>query len=94
MNNSDQDIKMGSLDQAAMLLLSMGEKGAAQVMAHLDRNDVQHLSHKMAQLSSITQHEAEAVLGRFLSATKSNLVLHVLHALIYKKPSILHWEIA
>ncbi|WP_237162533.1 flagellar motor switch protein FliG [Shewanella halifaxensis] len=56
---------MDNLDQAAMLLLSMGEKGAAQVMAHLDRNDVQHLSHKMARLSSITQHEADAVLGRF-----------------------------
>ncbi|MCG9732027.1 MULTISPECIES: flagellar motor switch protein FliG [unclassified Shewanella] len=56
---------MDNLEQAAMLLLSMGEKGAAQVMAHLDRNDVQHLSHKMARLSSITQHEAEAVLGRF-----------------------------
>ncbi len=56
---------MDNLDQAAMLLLSMGEQGAAQVMAHLDRNDVQHLSHKMARLSSITQHEADAVLGRF-----------------------------
>ncbi|WP_259650782.1 MULTISPECIES: flagellar motor switch protein FliG [unclassified Shewanella] len=56
---------MDNLDQAAMLLLSMGEKGAAQVMAHLDRNDVQHLSHKMARLSSITQQEADAVLGRF-----------------------------
>ncbi|MGS0726533.1 flagellar motor switch protein FliG, partial [Shewanella sp. 0m-11] len=58
---------MDNLEQAAMLLLSMGEKGAAQVMAHLDRNDVQHLSHKMARLSSITQHEAEAVLGRFFT---------------------------
>ncbi|GIU22906.1 flagellar motor switch protein FliG [Shewanella sp. MBTL60-007] len=65
MNNSELTIKMDNLEQAAMLLLSMGEKGAAQVMAHLDRNDVQHLSHKMARLSSITQHEAEAVLGRF-----------------------------
>ena len=65
MSNSDPAIKMDNLDQAAMLLLSMGEKGAAHVMAHLDRNDVQHLSHKMARLSSITQHEAEAVLGRF-----------------------------
>ncbi|ABZ78780.1 flagellar motor switch protein FliG [Shewanella halifaxensis HAW-EB4] len=58
---------MDNLEQAAMLLLSMGEKGAAQVMAHLDRNDVQHLSHKMARLSSITQQEAEAVLGRFFT---------------------------
>ncbi|RYV00785.1 flagellar motor switch protein FliG [Shewanella sp. OPT22] len=58
---------MNNVEQAAMLLLSMGEKGAAQVMAHLDRHDVQHLSHKMARLSSISQHEADDVLGRFFS---------------------------
>ena len=58
---------MNNVEQAAMLLLSMGEKGAAQVMAHLDRHDVQHLSHKMARLSSISQHEADEVLGRFFN---------------------------
>ncbi len=65
MNKNELGIKMDNHEQAAMLLLSMGEKGASQVMAHLDRTDVQHLSHKMARLSSITQQEAEAVLGRF-----------------------------
>ncbi|ARD20643.1 MULTISPECIES: flagellar motor switch protein FliG [Shewanella] len=62
---NELDINLDNLDQAAMILLSMGEKGAAQVMAHLDRNDVQHLSHKMARLSSITQNEADFVIGRF-----------------------------
>ncbi|WP_244153238.1 flagellar motor switch protein FliG [Shewanella morhuae] len=61
---------MDNYAQAAMLLLSMGEEGAAMVMAHLDRNDVQHLSHKMARLSSITQQEAEAVLSRFFQRYK------------------------
>lgn len=61
---------MDNYAQAAMLLLSMGEEGAARVMAHLDRNDVQHLSHKMARLSSITQQEAEAVLSRFFQRYK------------------------
>ncbi|AVV85032.1 flagellar motor switch protein G [Shewanella putrefaciens] len=69
MNNSIE-IKMDNYAQAAMLLLSMGEEGAARVMAHLDRNDVQHLSHKMARLSSITQQEAEAVLSRFFQRYK------------------------
>lgn len=61
---------MDNYAQAAMLLLSMGEEGAARVMAHLDRNDVQHLSHKMARLSSITQQEAEAVFSRFFQRYK------------------------
>lgn len=69
-DNNDLDIKMDNYSQAAMLLLSMGEEGAAMVMAHLDRDDVQHLSHKMARLSSITQQKAEAVLSRFFERYK------------------------
>ncbi len=65
MNDELLNIKMDNMEQAAMLLLSMGEEGAAKVMAHLDRHDVEHLSYKMARLSSTTQQEAEAVLNRF-----------------------------
>ncbi|WP_240778482.1 flagellar motor switch protein FliG [Shewanella polaris] len=61
---------MDNYSQAAMLLLSMGEEGAASVMSYLDKSDVQLLSHKMARLSSITQHEAEAVLSRFFDRYK------------------------
>ncbi|MGI2854514.1 flagellar motor switch protein FliG [Shewanella algae] len=61
---------MDNLEQAAMLLLCMGEEGASQVMAHLDRQDVEQLSYKMARLSSVTQHEAEAVLNRFFDRYK------------------------
>ncbi|BCV64763.1 flagellar motor switch protein FliG [Shewanella carassii] len=61
---------LDNLEQAAMLLLCMGEEGASQVMAHLDRQDVEQLSYKMARLSSVTQHEAEAVLNRFFDRYK------------------------
>lgn len=67
MNNNAITPKMDNLEQAAMLLLSMGEEAAAQVMAHLDKNDVQQLSYKMARLASITQQEAEAVIERFFN---------------------------
>ncbi|SDK19416.1 flagellar motor switch protein FliG [Ferrimonas sediminum] len=61
---SNQD-QLDSIEQAAMLLLSMGEEGAAKVLAHLDRADVQRLSHKMARLSNISQDQAGGVLSRF-----------------------------
>ena len=61
MNN----IELDNFDQAAMILLSMGENGAAQVMSHLDRNDVQLLSHKMARLSSLSQSDADEILSQF-----------------------------
>ncbi|QDE30281.1 flagellar motor switch protein FliG [Shewanella polaris] len=67
---NELDIQMDNYSQAAMLLLSMGEEGAASVMSYLDKSDVQLLSHKMARLSSITQHEAEAVLSRFFDRYK------------------------
>lgn len=61
---------MDNYSQTAMLLLSMGEEGAAKVMSFLDKGEVQVLSHKMARLSSITQQEAEAVLERFFHRYK------------------------
>ncbi|TKB54610.1 flagellar motor switch protein FliG [Ferrimonas aestuarii] len=62
---------MDSVEQAAMLLLSMGEQGAAKVLAHLDRSDVQRLSHRMARLSNISQEQAGSVLSNFFDAYRS-----------------------
>lgn len=68
MTNALKSSQMDNMEQAAMLLLSMGEEGAAKVLAHLDRSDVQRLSHKMARLSHISQEEAGGVLSRFFDA--------------------------
>lgn len=57
--------ELSKLEQAAMLLLSMGEESAASVISLLDRDDVEHLSYKMAGLSSITQQQAEIILNLF-----------------------------
>lgn len=57
--------ELSKLEQAAMLLLSMGEDSAASVMSYLNRTDVEHLSYRMADLSSITQQQAEDILDRF-----------------------------
>lgn len=85
---NELDINLDNLDQAAMILLSMGEKGAAQVMAHLDRNDVQHLSHKMARLSSITQNEADFVIGRFFKRYQEQSGIARASRSYLQKPSI------
>ena len=57
--------ELSKLEQAALLLLSMGEESAASVMSFLDRNDVEHLSYKMAGLSSVTQQQAEEIMNLF-----------------------------
>jgi flagellar motor switch protein FliG len=53
------------VEQAAILLLTLGEQDAAQVLKHLGAKDVQRVGAAMAQLSGITRNEVSAVLGQF-----------------------------
>ena len=53
------------VEQAAILLLTLGEQDAAQVLKHLGAKDVQRVGSAMAQLTGITRSEVSAVLGQF-----------------------------
>ena len=55
------------VEQAAILLLTLGEQDAAQVLKHLGAKDVQRVGQAMAQLSGISREEVSLVLGRFAS---------------------------
>jgi flagellar motor switch protein FliG len=55
------------VEQAAILLLTLGEQDAAQVLKHLGAKDVQRVGQAMAQLSGISRDEVSAVLGHFAS---------------------------
>ena len=53
------------VEQAAILLLTLGEQDAAQVLKHLGAKDVQRVGQAMAQLSGVSREEVSQVLGRF-----------------------------
>jgi flagellar motor switch protein FliG len=53
------------VEQAAILLLTLGEQEAAQVLKHLGAKDVQRVGAAMAQLAGISREEVSQVLGRF-----------------------------
>ncbi|MDE2220734.1 MAG: flagellar motor switch protein FliG [Gammaproteobacteria bacterium] len=53
------------VEQAAILLLTLGEQDAAQVLRHLGAKDVQRVGQAMAQLSGVSREEVSQVLGRF-----------------------------
>ncbi len=55
------------VEQAAILLLTLGEQDAAQVLRHLGAKDVQRVGQAMAQLSGVSREEVSIVLGRFAS---------------------------
>lgn len=64
-------LKIGKLEQAAILLMTLGETDAAEVLKHMGPKEVQRLGTAMSQLSNIEQNSVEAVLGNFLDEVRT-----------------------
>ncbi|MFT5084748.1 MAG: flagellar motor switch protein FliG [Lentisphaeria bacterium] len=65
------------IDQAAILLMSLGESSAAEVLKHMGPKEVQRLGTAMAQLSNIQQQEVEIVLSNFMDEVRTQTGLGV-----------------
>jgi len=63
-------------EDAAILLMSLGEEQAAEVFKHLEPRQVQRLGETIAKMRSITRERVDAVLERFSTqaAAQSTLV--------------------
>ncbi|GAA6168588.1 flagellar motor switch protein FliG [Sessilibacter corallicola] len=59
------------LEQAAVLLMSLGEGDAAEILKHLGPKEVQRLGTAMTHLSNVQQNEVEAVLSNFLEEVRT-----------------------
>lgn len=59
---------MSRVDQAAILLMSLGEADAAQILKHMGPKEVQRVGAQMAKLSNVTQDMVEEVTADFLEA--------------------------
>jgi flagellar motor switch protein FliG len=64
-------LNMPKLDQAAILLMSMGEADAAEILKHMGPKEVQRLGTAMSQLANVEQGTVEAVLGEFLDEVRT-----------------------
>jgi len=62
---------LSRLDQAAVLLMSLGEKDAAAVLRHLGPKEVQRLGGAMTQLQNIEQSQVEDVISNFLTEART-----------------------
>ncbi|MCQ4256761.1 flagellar motor switch protein FliG [Stutzerimonas stutzeri] len=58
--------KLNKVDKAAILLLSLGEADAAQVLRHLGPKEVQKVGTAMAQLRNVQKNQIEQVMGEFV----------------------------
>ncbi len=59
------------IEQAAILLLSMGEEAAANVLKQLDRDQVRELSLAMARIPAMKNEQVQTVYRRFFLDFKS-----------------------
>src|SRR3569832_2424760 len=59
------------VERAAILLMAVGEKAAAEIMKHLTPKEVQKLGLAMASINNVTTSQVETVVGEFV-ATVSN----------------------
>ena len=63
---SEAALDLTTVDQAAILLLTIGESEAANVLKHLDQREVQRLSEAMSGLQAVSTEQIETIVDYFL----------------------------
>ncbi|WP_313048948.1 flagellar motor switch protein FliG [Pseudomonas soli] len=58
--------KLSRVDKAAILLLSLGETDAAQVLRHMGPKEVQRVGVAMAQMGNVHREQVEQVMSEFV----------------------------
>lgn len=58
--------KLSRVDKAAVLLLSLGETDAAQVLRHMGPKEVQRVGVAMAQMRNVHREQVEQVMSEFV----------------------------
>ena len=66
-----QENNRTKIEQAAVLLMTLGEADAAEILKHLGPKEVQRLGTAMTQLSNVQQMEVEAILSNFLTEVRT-----------------------
>jgi flagellar motor switch protein FliG len=61
------DVPRSGVDRAAIFLLTLGEKDAAEVLRHMTPQDVQRVGTAMAQIADVTRDEVTDVVSIFMS---------------------------
>lgn len=77
MPEKNQEINDGlkGIDRAAILMLALGEKDAATVLAHMGPKEVQDLGSAMAGLHNVSTAEMESVMNAFVSTLGTQTAL-------------------
>ena len=69
--------KLTGTDRAAVLLLTLGEESAAEVLKHMGPKEVQRVGAAMASLENISQDQVNTVMAAFLKEAQTQTALGV-----------------
>lgn len=69
--------KYSGVDRAAILLLSLGEEDASEILKHMGPKEVQKVGTAMASLANISREQVEGVLGEFIDTVENQTSLGV-----------------
>ncbi len=69
--------KLSKVDKAAVLLLSLGEADAAQVLRHMGPKEVQRVGTAMAQMRNVHREQVEQVMSEFVEVVSDQTGLGV-----------------
>jgi flagellar motor switch protein FliG len=58
-------------DRAAILLLTLGEKEAAEVLKHMGAKEVQRIGSAMAKLSNVSREEVQGIIAEFSTSVET-----------------------
>ena len=67
--------QIGGVKRAAILLLALGEKDAAELLRHMGPKEVQDVGLAMASLTDVTTDQMEAVMRHFVSTLETQTAL-------------------
>nr|WP_298719787.1 flagellar motor switch protein FliG [uncultured Steroidobacter sp.] len=77
MSREKAETKRNGTERAAILLLSLGEAEATEVMKHMGAKDVQRIGAAMTQLQNISRQEVQGVLAEFTSELEEKTALGI-----------------
>lgn len=65
-----KDFKITTVEQAAILLMSLGEADAAEILKHMGPKEVQRVGAAMSTLANVEQEQVHFVLGNFMEQVR------------------------
>ena len=77
MADENTEESMSGTERAALLLMTLGEEEAAEVIKYMGANEVQALGTAMASLSSVSRQDADAMLNNFITDVEEQTSLGV-----------------